>query len=140
MIDFEQLKISNVDLTEKIEGRNEDITKLTGKVRATVEVLTHVKEKLHFLQARPSSDGSLHLFTTHPLPLSLSIPFLFPSSCMLPCASLPQDENTRKKEYLSELDVELSKVKCSPYPLSSPLHSALSLSPCSSHQHRAVTS
>ena len=50
MIDFEQLKISNVDLTEKVEERNEDITKLTGKVRATVEVLTHVKEKLHFLQ------------------------------------------------------------------------------------------
>lgn len=50
MIDFEQLKISNVDLGEKVEERNEDITKLTGKVRATVEVLTHVKEKLHFLQ------------------------------------------------------------------------------------------
>ena len=50
MIDFEQLKISNVDLTEKVEERNEDISKLTRKVRGTVEVLTHVKEKLHFLQ------------------------------------------------------------------------------------------
>ena len=50
MIDFEQLKISNVDLGEKVEERNEDIAKLTGKVRATVQVLTHVKEKLHFMQ------------------------------------------------------------------------------------------
>ena len=52
MIDFEQLKINNVDLTEKIEERNEDIAKLVGKVKGTVQVLTHVKEKLHFLQVR----------------------------------------------------------------------------------------
>ena len=51
MIDFEQLKINNVDLNEKIEERNEDILKLRKKVTATVEVLTHVKEKLQFLQA-----------------------------------------------------------------------------------------
>lgn len=51
MIDFEQLKINNVDLNEKIEERNEDILKLRKKVTSTVQVLTHVKEKLQFLQA-----------------------------------------------------------------------------------------
>ncbi|XP_064406666.1 coiled-coil domain-containing protein 96-like [Halichondria panicea] len=50
MIDFEQLKINNVDLNEKIEERNEDILKLRRKVTSTVQVLTHVKEKLQFLQ------------------------------------------------------------------------------------------
>ena len=60
MIDFEQLKISNVDLGEKVEERNEDIRKLTGKVRATVQVLTHVKEKLHFLQVHTHT----HIHTT----------------------------------------------------------------------------
>lgn len=52
MIDFEQLKINNVDLNEKIEERNEDILKLRRKVTSTVQVLTHVKEKLQFLQVR----------------------------------------------------------------------------------------
>ena len=50
LIDFEQLKINNVDLNEKIEERNDDILKLKKKVTSTVEVLTHVKEKLQFLQ------------------------------------------------------------------------------------------
>ena len=50
MIDFEQLKINNMDLNEKIEERNEDILKLKRKVTSTVQVLTHVKEKLQFLQ------------------------------------------------------------------------------------------
>ena len=50
MLDFEQLKISNMDLGEKVEERNEDIRKLAEKVRATVQVLTHIKEKLSFLQ------------------------------------------------------------------------------------------
>lgn len=50
MIDFEQLKINNVDLNEKIEERNEDILKLKRKVTSTVQVLTHVKEKLQFVQ------------------------------------------------------------------------------------------
>ena len=50
MIDFEQLKINNVDLNEKIEERNEDTLRLRKKVTSTVQVLTHVKEKLQFLQ------------------------------------------------------------------------------------------
>ena len=52
LIDFEQLKINNVDLNEKIEERNDEILKLKKKVTSTVEVLTHVKEKLQFLQVR----------------------------------------------------------------------------------------
>ena len=54
MIDFEQLKISNVDLTEKIEERNEDILKLKGKVDSTIQILAHLKEKLQFMQVRQS--------------------------------------------------------------------------------------
>ena len=51
MIDFEQLKINNVDLNEKIEERNEDILKLRKKVTSTVQVLAHLKEKLQYAQA-----------------------------------------------------------------------------------------
>ena len=50
MIDFEQLKINNVDLNEKIEERNEEILKLRKKVTSTVQVLAHLKEKLQFVQ------------------------------------------------------------------------------------------
>jgi len=63
LIDFEQLKIENQvprcevrpcccyamcfqTLSEKIEGRNDELHKLRKKVTATVQVLTHVKEKL----------------------------------------------------------------------------------------------
>lgn len=54
MIDFEQLRINNVDLNEKIEERNEEIQKLTTKVTSTVQVLAHLKEKLQFVQAERS--------------------------------------------------------------------------------------
>lgn len=60
MIDFEQLKINNVDLNEKIEERNEDILKLRKKVTSTVQVLTHVKEKLQFLQV---NNRGVYVFT-----------------------------------------------------------------------------
>lgn len=60
MIDFEQLKINNVDLNEKIEERNEDILKLRKKVTSTVQVLTHVKEKLQFLQVCSYGLSGLH--------------------------------------------------------------------------------
>ncbi len=61
MIDFEQLKINNVDLNEKIEERNEDILKLRRKVTSTVQVLTHVKEKLQFLQVLSYCMCSQHI-------------------------------------------------------------------------------
>ena len=42
------LKIENQTLNEKIEERNEDLHKLRKKTTTTVQVLTHIKEKLQF--------------------------------------------------------------------------------------------
>ncbi|MBN3300670.1 CCD96 protein, partial [Amia calva] len=50
LIDFEQLKIENQTYNEKIEERNEELMKLRKKITSTVQVLTHVKEKLQFVQ------------------------------------------------------------------------------------------
>lgn len=50
MIDFEQLKIENTNLNEKIEERNEDLLKLRKKATTTIHVLTHVKEKLEHVK------------------------------------------------------------------------------------------
>jgi len=50
LIDFEQLKIENQSLNEKIEERNEELSKLSRKAMASVLVLTHVKEKLQFVE------------------------------------------------------------------------------------------
>ncbi|KAL5251351.1 hypothetical protein ACHWQZ_G016896 [Mnemiopsis leidyi] len=49
LIDFEQLKIENQTYNEKIEERNEELLKLRKKITTTVQVLTHVKEKLQFV-------------------------------------------------------------------------------------------
>ncbi len=51
MIDFEQLKIENQTLNEKIEERDEELTKLKRKKTVTVQVLTHIREKLFFEEA-----------------------------------------------------------------------------------------
>merc|ERR1711988_1117356 len=51
LIDFEQLKIENQTLNEKIEERNEELLELRKKTTTTVQVLTHLKEKLQFVQA-----------------------------------------------------------------------------------------
>ena len=58
MIDFEQLKIENQTYNEKIEERNEDIAKLRRKITSSVEVLTHVKEKLEHLRHDNESQKS----------------------------------------------------------------------------------
>ncbi len=50
MIDFEQLKVENQTLYEKIEERTEELTKLNRKKTNTVQVLTHVREKLRFIE------------------------------------------------------------------------------------------
>jgi len=50
LIDFEQLKIENQTYHEKIEERNEELLKLRKKITNTVQVLTHLKEKLQFVQ------------------------------------------------------------------------------------------
>jgi len=50
LIDFEQLKIENQSLNEKIEERNEELLKLRKKTTSTVQVLTHIREKLQFIE------------------------------------------------------------------------------------------
>jgi DNA repair exonuclease SbcCD ATPase subunit len=50
MIDFEQLKIENQTLNEKIDERNEEFNKLKRKKILTIQVLTHVREKLRFVR------------------------------------------------------------------------------------------
>ncbi|XP_067830258.1 coiled-coil domain-containing protein 96 isoform X2 [Heptranchias perlo] len=51
LIDYEQLKIENQSYSEKIEERNEEVTKMRKKIATTVEVMTHIKEKLEYVQA-----------------------------------------------------------------------------------------
>lgn len=54
LIDFEQLKIENQSLNEKIEDRNEDLHKLKKKNTTTVQILKHTKEKLQHLKTQNS--------------------------------------------------------------------------------------
>ena len=51
IIDFEQLKIENNTLTEKIEDRNEEIHKLKNKINYTVQILAHLQEKSKFVSS-----------------------------------------------------------------------------------------
>nr|CAJ2469478.1 unnamed protein product [Leishmania braziliensis] len=46
LIDFEQLKVENTTLNEKIEERSEEVLKLRSKVTNTIHIATHVREKL----------------------------------------------------------------------------------------------
>ncbi|KPI86264.1 hypothetical protein ABL78_4690 [Leptomonas seymouri] len=46
LIDFEQLKVENTNLNEKIEERSEEVLKLRNKVTNTIHIATHVREKL----------------------------------------------------------------------------------------------
>lgn len=50
LIDFEQLKIENQTLNEKIEERNEELNKLKKKITTTVVILSHTREKLQYVQ------------------------------------------------------------------------------------------
>ncbi len=52
VIDFEQLKIENQTLNEKIEERNENIHSLNTKIRKGVITYTHMREKLHQLKKK----------------------------------------------------------------------------------------
>lgn len=54
LIDFEQLKIENQTFNEKVEERNEELLKLRTKVTSNVQVITHVKEKLSFIDMENS--------------------------------------------------------------------------------------
>ncbi|CAK6433322.1 unnamed protein product [Pipistrellus nathusii] len=55
LIDFEQLKIENQTFNEKLEERNEELLKLHSKVNNNVQIITHVKEKLHFMDIENAS-------------------------------------------------------------------------------------
>merc|ERR1712087_143898 len=50
VIDFEQLKIENQTLNEKIEERNEELHKLRKKTVVTVQIITHMREKVEFVK------------------------------------------------------------------------------------------
>lgn len=50
LIDFEQLKIENQTLNEKIEERNEELHKLRKKITTTVVILSHTREKLQYVE------------------------------------------------------------------------------------------
>jgi len=52
LVDFEQLKIENQTLHEKIEEREEELAKFTNKTSKSLLVLSHVKEKLQFVSAK----------------------------------------------------------------------------------------
>ncbi|KAJ7338317.1 hypothetical protein JRQ81_011282 [Phrynocephalus forsythii] len=52
LIDFEQLKIENQTYNEKIEERNEELLKLRKRITNTVQILSQVKEKLQFVEAK----------------------------------------------------------------------------------------
>ncbi|CAH6978807.1 coiled-coil domain-containing protein 96 [Phodopus roborovskii] len=54
LIDFEQLKIENQTFNEKVEERNEELLKLRTKVTSNVQIITHVKEKLSFIDMENS--------------------------------------------------------------------------------------
>jgi hypothetical protein len=43
-------QIENQTLNEKIEERNDELHKLRKKSHATVQVFTHIKEKLQFVE------------------------------------------------------------------------------------------
>ncbi|KAL0237361.1 hypothetical protein PCE1_000758 [Barthelona sp. PCE] len=49
VIDFEQLKIENQTLNEKIEERNEDLLKLRKKIDISIQILSHIRKKYFFI-------------------------------------------------------------------------------------------
>ncbi len=50
LIDYEQLKIENQTLNEKIEERNEELHKIKLKVTQNVNILSHTREKYQCIQ------------------------------------------------------------------------------------------
>lgn len=51
-IDFEQIKIENQTLAEKIEERSEELLKLRRRTVSTLQILAHIREKRHFITAQ----------------------------------------------------------------------------------------
>lgn len=51
-IDYEQTKIENQTLAEKIEERSEELLRLRRRTVTTLQILAHVREKRHFVQSQ----------------------------------------------------------------------------------------
>ena len=52
LIDYEQLKIENQTLNEKIEERNEELHKLKLKMTHNVNILSHTREKYQSIMSQ----------------------------------------------------------------------------------------
>ena len=52
LIDYEQLKIENQTLNEKIEERNEELTRLRAKIINHVIMLSHTREKMKYIETQ----------------------------------------------------------------------------------------
>ncbi|XP_048040779.1 coiled-coil domain-containing protein 96 [Megalobrama amblycephala] len=50
LMDFEQLKAENKTLSQNMNERNEELIDLKQKVACSVQGISHMKEKLHFMQ------------------------------------------------------------------------------------------
>lgn len=57
LIDFEQLKIENQTLNEKIEERNDELSKLRQKIVTNVIILSHNREKYQFILKQNENQG-----------------------------------------------------------------------------------
>ena len=92
VIDFEQLKIENQTLNEKIEERNENIHSLNTKIRKGVITLTHMREKLEQLKQEIASHEIM-------------------ASQILAKANLAEQEKTDAKRERMKEEVRLQKMK-----------------------------
>ncbi|KAL0222070.1 hypothetical protein RCL1_001924 [Eukaryota sp. TZLM3-RCL] len=54
-IDFEQVRLENHSLSEKIEERNEELTGLKKKISNTIHMINHLKQKITHIQSK--NDG-----------------------------------------------------------------------------------
>ncbi|EGR28528.1 hypothetical protein IMG5_173450 [Ichthyophthirius multifiliis] len=52
LIDFEQLKIENQTLNQKIQERNEELNKLKKKNNESIQILTHTREKMLYISQK----------------------------------------------------------------------------------------
>ncbi|XP_056605517.1 coiled-coil domain-containing protein 96 [Triplophysa dalaica] len=50
LMDFEQLKTENQTFKEKFKERGEELLRLKNKIACSVQGITHMKEKMHFVQ------------------------------------------------------------------------------------------
>ncbi|CAK9866019.1 unnamed protein product [Sphagnum jensenii] len=57
LVDFEQLKMENESLNEKIHVKNEDLSNLHKKTTNLVHTLTHIRQKLQFVAQEAKTTG-----------------------------------------------------------------------------------